>query len=162
MRIIRAVAPLSLLLLAACASSSSETVKGLSPDLAKNGYVSDIDIKSLPPNVSPDFTNLLKTALNTELQKCAKGKATPLKLQVAVTLYSPQNAFQTLMIGDSNKIKGTAQLVDATAGTVIGDYDINASQGGGGIIGALAMSGAEGQMSKAFATEICSQAFKVS
>ena len=161
MRILRAVAPLSLLLLAACSSSSSETVKGLPPDLAKNGYVKDIDIKSLPDNVSPEFSATLRTALVTELQKCAKG-AMPLKLQVTVTMFSPQNAFQTLMIGDSNKIKGTVQLLDVAGGAVIGDYDINTSQGGGGVFGALAMSGAEGQMSKAFATEICSQAFKIS
>lgn len=130
------------------------------PDLAKSTYVRDIDIKSLPANVSPEFNATFRTALTTELQKCATG-ATPLKLQVTVTMYSPQNAFQTLMIGDSNKIKGTAQLVDAAGGNVIGDFDINASQGGGGVLGALAMSGAEGQMSKAFATEICSKAFKV-
>ena len=149
------------MLLAACSSTSSATVKGLPPDMAKSAYVKDIDIKSLPANVSPEFDATFRAALATELQKCAKG-ATPLKLQIAVTLFAPQDAVQTLLIGDSNKIKGTAQLIDATAGTVVGDYDINASQGGGGVIGALAMTGAEGQMSKAFAKEICSQAFKVS
>ncbi|MTJ79460.1 MAG: hypothetical protein F8N37_00350 [Telmatospirillum sp.] len=124
-----------------------------------NSYVNDVTISSVPDNVTGEFRSTLDMALRTELQKCAKGTI-PLRLEVAVTLYSPQNAFQTIMIGDSNKIKGTAKLVDPRANTVLGDYDINASQGGGGIIGALAMSGAEGQMSTAFASEICSKAFQ--
>jgi hypothetical protein len=147
-------------LLAGCIPyGSSEAIKTMPADLVKSAYVSDIDIKSVPADVSPEFRGKLDTALHEEMKKCAVGQH-PLKLQVSITRFSPANPALTMLAGDSNVIRGSAQLIDpAISDSVIADYDINRSLGGGGIIGVIGMSGAEAKSSSAFAAEICKQAF---
>jgi hypothetical protein len=158
MKLIRAVALASIFLLPACEYNSSDTVKQPPTDLAAHAYVSDIEIKSVPTNVSPEFKDELISALQTHLKQCAKGTQ-PLKLDVAIGLFSPQNAALTILVGDSNKIKGTAKLTDPANGNVVGDFDIATSRGWGGIIAAAAMAGPEGQMANAFSDEVCKRAF---
>lgn len=158
MKPIARLVPLALLLVAGCASSSSDTVKPLSPAVAKQSYVSDISIKSVPPNVSPEFKDTLLAALHDGMKKCATGDK-PLRLNVTIALFSPQNVALTLLVGDSDKIKGTAQFVDPATDTVVGDYDIARSIAWGGIVAAAVMADAEGKMSAAFADEACKRAF---
>lgn len=146
------------LVLSGCASSSSDVVKPLPLALAKSGFVETIDVKSVPVNVSPDFKAMLVADLQKTLKLCAKG-TTPLRLEASVTQFKGQNAFATILIGDSNLIRGSVQLIDPATKAVVGDYDISRSQGGGGLIAAAALSGAEGQMTDAFAKEVCVQAF---
>jgi hypothetical protein len=66
----------------------------------------------------------------------------------------------TVLVGSSNSIKGSAQLIEPADGKVVGDYDIDHSVGGGGIFAAIGMAGAESKMADAFAEELCSQAFE--
>jgi len=93
-----------------------------------------------------------------QLKKCAKGDK-PLRLEVAIGDFHQSNAAKAYLIGDANRIRGVAKLVDPATGAVVGDYDINRSVGGGGLIGAIGMSDAAGQMADAFAGEVCKQAF---
>lgn len=137
---------------------SSEAIKSLPVDLAKAGYISDIEIKSLPPNASPEFHDKLSLALTTEMKKCATG-AHPLKLSVSIGRITGENAAQTILVGDSEDIKGSAQLIEPSTSTVVGDYDINRSVGGGGLIAAIGMAGAEAHLATSFASEVCKQAF---
>jgi hypothetical protein len=137
---------------------SSEAIKPLPADLAKAGYISEIEIKSLPPDASPDFRAKLNTALLAEMKRCATG-AHPLKLSVNVGRITAENAAQTLLVGDSEDIKGSAQLIEPGTRVVVGDYDINRSVGGGGVIAAIGMAGAEAHLAGSFASEICKQAF---
>jgi len=127
--------------------------------MAQHTYVSDIDVKSLPENVSPEFKDMLISSLKEQLQNCAKGTQ-PLRLVVSVAQFSGQNAAMTLLAGSSDKIKGSAQLIDPADGTTVGDFDIAYSMGGGGVFGALALSGAEKKMATGFANEVCDRAYK--
>jgi len=137
---------------------SSEAIKPLPADLAKGSNISEIEIKSLPPDASPDFRAKLDTALLAETKRCATGTH-PLKLSVSIGRITGENAAQTILVGDSEDIKGSAQLIEPGTGVVVGDYDINRSVGGGGIIAAIGMAGAEAHLAGAFASEICKQAF---
>ncbi|WP_145735697.1 hypothetical protein [Nitrospirillum pindoramense] len=139
--------------------SSSEAVKPLSATLAHDGYVSDIEIKALPPDASPEFKGKLELALRTELAKCAKGSH-PLRLEARVARFSGENAGRAILLGDSNVVRGSVQLFDTADGALAGDYDVNRSVGGGGVLAAIGLSGAEGQMAQAFANQVCEQAFK--
>lgn len=144
--------------LAGCSQSSSDTVKALPDALVHQSYVSDITIKSLPPNVSPEFRDTLLAALHKQLADCAHGKQ-PLRLDVTVSLFSAQNAAKTFLVGDSDVIKGSAELTDPASNTVVGDYDIAHSIGSGGLLGAALMAYPEEKMSIEFAREICHRAF---
>ena len=157
----RSLNPLALaacLVTVGCSMSSSDTVKIMAPERAKQSYVSDIVIKSVPGNTSPEFTDKLRNALQDHLKQCARGTQ-PLKLEVSIALFSPQNAALTILIGDSNKIKGTARFVDPVSGAVVGDYDVARSIGWGGIGAAVIMAYGEAEMSDAFADEVCQRAF---
>ncbi|MDG3440965.1 hypothetical protein [Nitrospirillum amazonense] len=147
-------------LLAGCVPfSSSEAVKALPVTLAHDSYVSDIEIKALPPDATPEFKAKLELALRTELTKCAKGSH-PLRVEARVARFNGENAGRALLLGDSNIVRGSVQLFDPANGALVGDYDVNRSVGGGGVLGAIGLSGAEGQMAQAFANQVCDQAFK--
>jgi len=103
-------------------TSTSETVKRLPTEIARDAYVSEIKIVALPDNVSPEFRGKLVSELESHLKDCARGSH-PLRLAVTVTLFSPQNPALTILIGDSNKIKGSAQLIDPSNEGTVGDYD---------------------------------------
>jgi hypothetical protein len=149
---------LALFLAAGCVRSSSDTVRPMPRELAARSHVSDIVLTSLPANVSPEFGPKLSAALRDHLSKCARGEH-PLRLEAAVALFSPQIPALTILAGDSNKIKGTARLVEPASGEVVGDYDIARSIGWGGIAAAAIMAPAEAEMTDAFAAELCERAF---
>jgi len=138
---------------------SSDTVKQLPADLAPHVSVSEIVIGSLPANVSPDFKGKLEASLKAKMATCAKGDH-PLRLTASVEKFEGENAAMTVLVGSSNSIKGSAQLVEPTDGKVVGDYDIAHSVGGGGILAAIGMAGSESKMADAFADELCRQAFQ--
>jgi hypothetical protein len=140
------------------ATSSSDAVKQLPTDLAEHASVSDIDIGALPPNVSADFKGKLEAALRSRLSECAHGDHA-LRLSVTVEKFSGENAAMTILAGSSNVIKGSAKLIEPADGSVVGDFDIAHSVGGGGVFAAIGMAGAESKMADAFATELCTKAF---
>ncbi|HJT42790.1 MAG TPA: hypothetical protein VJ750_04740 [Rhizomicrobium sp.] len=146
-------------LLAGCVNSSSETVLRMPADLAKNGKVASITVKDVPANTSPEFRSKMETQLREATNLCATGNI-PLDLEVSVTDFKGNNAAKTILIGDSNNIKGQAKLRRAGDSEVVGDFDISRSVGGGGIAGAVIMSNAEDQTASGFATEICQKAFR--
>ena len=145
-------------MLAGCTSSSSDAIKPLPSTLAKTGFVTTIDVKSVPANVSPEFKGALAAELEKNLKLCATG-TTPLRLEASVAEFKAQNAAATIFIGGTNLIKGSVQLFDPATNQIVGDYDISRSQGGGGLIAAAAMAGPEERMTEAFAQEVCLQAF---
>ncbi|HEY1506328.1 MAG TPA: hypothetical protein VGF92_18635 [Stellaceae bacterium] len=145
-------------LVSGCTYSSSEAVKTLPPELAKNAKVVDITVLSVPANVSPQFKDMLTAHLRDETAKCARG-AQPLKLEVAVSDFTAQDPGMTFLAGSSDKIKGSARLIDPSTNQVVGDYDISHSFGAGGLLGMALLSAGENKMSDAFAEEVCSRAF---
>ena len=152
-------AVLATISLTGCIShSSSEVVTAMSSQMQADSFVSEVRLTSLPPNVSPEFAPTFTAALKTAMAGCTAGKH-PLRLEVAVEKFNSQNAAMTILVGSSNKIEGSAKLIEPTTNAVVGDYDIVRSTGGGGIIAAIGMSGAEEKMASAFASDVCKKAF---
>jgi hypothetical protein len=148
--------------LAGCVTySSSEAVRVLPEERAARTRIAEITIQDIPPNVSAEFRAMLADELRKQLGSCALG-ADALNLQVTVTELKKSDAGRAILIGDSNVIKGQARFVDPASGSVVGDYDVSRSVGGGGIAGALLMSAPENAMSQAFANELCSNVFPAS
>lgn len=143
-------------LVAGCVSSRSETVRAMSADLMKNGKVANITVKSVPPNASAAFAGTVQSQLRESLDLCATGSEA-LDLEVSITEFKASDAGMTILVGDSNNIKGTAKLM--RGGETVGDFDISRSVGAGGIAGAIIMSNAEQNTAIGFATEVCERAF---
>ena len=143
-------------LLAGCVSSRSETVRAMPSDLMKNGKVANITVKSVPANASAAFSGTMQSQLRESLDLCAAGSE-PLDLEVTFTDFKGSDAGKTILLGDSNNIKGTAKLM--RGGETVGDFDISRSVGAGGIAGAIIMANAEQNTAIGFATEVCERAF---
>ncbi|MDE1148433.1 MAG: hypothetical protein PW843_17745 [Azospirillaceae bacterium] len=85
--------------LSACVPySSSEAVKPLSADIATGAFISDIEIKALPPDSPPEFKDALQKALQTDLKKCATGTH-PLRLEARVARFKDQERGQDHLSG---------------------------------------------------------------
>ena len=139
-------------------SSTGDTIKPLSADRARGASIGDIVLVAKPETVSAEFPGIFETRVREELAKCATG-ANPLRLNVRIIELKGANAAMTVLVGDSNVIRGSAALVDPATGEIVGDYEINQSTGGGGIIAAMSMGQAEEQMSRAFGKALCDRAF---
>lgn len=126
--------------------------------MVKNARIYTITVKSVPDNVSNDFKSELESMLRLSADDCAQGQSW-LNLEVTVIQLKKSDPGKAFLVGDSNVVKGQARLVDPTSGAVVGDYDIGYSVGGGGIGGALIMSGAESQTARGFARQVCDTAF---
>lgn len=149
----------SALALSGCVTSSSgDTIHALSPEQARAASIGEIVITAKPETVSPDFTTVFTTRVREETAKCATG-AQPLRLEVRITELKAANAAMTVLVGDSNRIRGTAVLIDPATGQTVGDFEITRSTGGGGLLAAAGMGQAEEQMSSAFGQELCKRAF---
>lgn len=145
--------------LSACVSSGdADAIKPIASSVSAVSHVETIVVTSAPDNVSPAFKTTFVANAGERLRTCATGPK-PLRLEVTITNFKKQNAALTYLAGDSNRIKGSAKLVDPASGEVVGDYEITRSTGGGGLIAAAAMSNSEADMSKAFADELCKRAF---
>ena len=144
-------------LLTACAGGGGDTITALPRDIAANARVADVTV-AVPADSSPELAAALQTRISGKLGACAMGSR-PLNLQVTITEFHSGNAAATFLVGSSNNIRGSARLVDPATGAVVGDYEINRSVGGGGLIAMAAMANSQNQMGDAFGEEICNQAF---
>ena len=160
MRVLKliALAPVSAALAGCLSYSSSDSLKPLSADLAASARVGSILVRNVPSDVTPAFKPALEDELRKKTSVCAKGP-TELSLEVDVAEVKTQNAALTILIGSSNGIKGQARLLGPSTGELLGDYDISHTVGGGGVLAAVGLSGAEKQMAVDFADEVCARAF---
>ena len=142
-----------------CVSSGgADAIKPIASDVATKSYVKEVVLAGTPDGASPQFKDTFASKVSDKLKDCAKGTKA-LRLEATIVDFHRSSGLKTWMIGDANRIKGTAKLIDPESGAVVADYDINRSVGGGGLIAAVAMSDAEGQMSTAFGDELCKRAF---
>lgn len=156
---LRAFAFLPLLGLMGCVSAGgADVVKPLASDISQASFVSEIVLQTAPANASTTFTETFVGRVSDKLKTCAKGTR-PLKLVVDITEFHRANAAATMLVGSSNRIRGSAKLYDPASDTLLADFDINRSVGGGGLIAMSAMSQAEEQMGTAFGDELCKRAF---
>lgn len=149
----------SLLLAAACVSmSNSSPVASLPADIAANGRVDEITISHGDIPVSEGFDALFKSRVKAKLDACAKGTR-PLRVEASVERFARTNPVVTAVAAGRNVIRGEARLVDIATGEEVGSYVIGQTVVGGKL-GVVAMGAAETQLSDAFGTELCNQAFK--
>lgn len=147
------------LALGGCVSSSSgDTIRALSPEQARTASIGEVVVVSKPETVSEEFSTIFTTRVREETARCATGTE-PLRLEVRITELKAANPAMTVLVGDSNRIRGTAVLIDPATGQTVGDFEITRSAGGGGLIAAASMGQAEEQMSSAFGQELCKRAF---
>jgi hypothetical protein len=148
-----------LALVAGCVTSGgSDTVKQVSSDIALNSYRQHVNVTGSSSDMPPDFSAIFTSNVLQTMKSCAMG-AKPLDLNVQISEFHIRNIAKTWIIGDSNVIAGSATLVDPATGSVVGDYDVKHSVGGGGLIAAAGMSNAPVNLSKDFGEELCEKAF---
>lgn len=156
---IRYLPLLALPMLSACVSSGgADTLKAIPSDVASSAFVSEVVLNTPPADASDTFKTVFVSKVSDRLKGCAMGNR-PLRLVVDITEFKRANAAATMLVGSSNRIRGSAKLYDPATNALVADYDVNRSVGGGGLIAMAAMSQAEEQMANAFGEEVCKRAF---
>lgn len=146
------------LLIGACVSmSGSEAVSTLPADIAANARVEEIRLTRGDIKVGEGFDELFRTRVKAKLDACAKGSRA-LRLDASIHKYERTNPVITTIIAGRNVIRGEARLTDIATGKEVAVYQIGHTVVGGKL-GILAMGQAEQQLSDAFGTELCNQAF---
>ncbi|CAN5225438.1 hypothetical protein BH11PSE2_BH11PSE2_17070 [soil metagenome] len=145
-------------MLTGCVSlSRSDTVSTLPADMAANGRIESIQLSRGDIKVTPGFDALFKSHVKTKLDACAHG-AMPLRLEARIDRFDKANPVITTVIAGANVLRGEARLIDVASGRVVGVYHIGHTVVGGRL-GILQMGQAEEQLSDAFGSELCKQAF---
>ena len=144
--------------LTGCVSMSrSQTVTGLSPDLTANGRIESVRLTRGDLKVTPEFDQLFRSRVKAKLDACAKGTR-PLRLDASINRFDKANPVLTTLVAGANVLRGEARLIDVASGEVVAIYQIGHTVVGGRL-GILKMGEAEEQLSDAFGTELCQQAF---
>ena len=147
------------MLLSACVSSGGgDAIRPLASSISRDAYVARVTVTEAPSTARPEFKTVFADRSAQKLRTCAHGSR-PLWLNVAVSEFHQSNGAKAYLLGDANRIKAVAKLIDPDTGAVLGDFDINRSVGGGGLLPAIAMSHGQEQMADAFADELCKRAF---
>ena len=147
------------LLTTGCVSyGGADAIHSIASNVSAHAFVSDVVVTDAPTSVRPEFKAVFAARALAKLQTCAQGDK-PLRLEATIADFHQSNGAKAYLLGDANRIRGVAKLIDVSDGSTVGDYDINRSVGGGGLLPAIAMSHAQEQMSDAFAEEVCKQAF---
>lgn len=155
--VIVALSALSLFAVACVSMSSSETVSTLPPDIARDARVEEIKLTRGDLRVTPEFNELFRTRVKAKLDSCAKGSRA-LRLEASIHKFERTNPVITTIVAGRNVIRGEARLTDIATGKEVAVYQIGHTVVGGKL-GILAMGQAEQQLSDAFGTELCNQAF---
>jgi hypothetical protein len=164
MRLARSVSLIALVgaafTLTACVGMSrSSAVTAMDPTMAAGARVSEIRLTTDDKvTVRPEFAGIFREHVQTKLDGCATGTR-PLRLEASISRFDRANPAQVLLIGGANVLRGHARLVDPTNGRVVAEYDIGRTIVGGRL-GVFQMAESEEQLSDAFGSELCDQAFK--
>jgi hypothetical protein len=137
--------------------SRSQTVSALSPDLAANGRIESIKLTRGDLKVTPEFDELFRAHVKAKMDACAKG-GQPLRLEASINRFDKANPVITTIIAGANVLRGEARLIDVATGKEVAVYQIGHTVVGGRVA-ILKMGQAEEQLSDAFGTELCQQAF---
>ena len=148
------VAAIGACLIAGCASSTTEAVMRLDPARAASVGLGEVVVTNASGVESDTLVQTMTAAIRDKIEECATGNV-PTRFEVRVTEMKGQNAAKTMLLGDSNRARGSVKLIDMASGATIGDYDLNHSKGSGGIIGMIALADAERNMGNAFGDQIC-------
>ncbi|CAN5361658.1 hypothetical protein BH10PSE2_BH10PSE2_03170 [soil metagenome] len=105
----------------------------------------------------PEFAGIFEQHVGTRLSACATGTHS-LRLEASIDRLSRANPAQVMIVGGANVLRGHARLVDPATGRVVGEYEIGKTIMGSRF-GIFQMAQSEEQLSDAFASELCDQAF---
>ena len=146
--------------LSGCVSMSrSSTVAALDPVLAQGARVSEIRLTTDDKvTVRPGFADIFRDHVQKKLDGCAVGPR-PLRLEASISRLDRANPAQVMLIGGANVLRGHARLVDPATGRVVAEYEIGRTIMGSRF-GIFQMAESEEQLSDAYGTELCDQAFK--
>lgn len=146
-------------MVAGCVSSGgADAIHPLASAVSAQSFVQEVVVTEAPATVRPEFKAIFAARTLAKLKACAHGDK-PLRVEFAIADFHQSNGAKTYLIGDANRIHGVAKLVDPADGSVVGDYDISRSVGGGGLIAAMAMSHGQEQLADAVGDQLCKQAF---
>ena len=148
-----AFAAVSLCALAACTSGSVEPVTVADESWVNDVQVAAIHVERGNEDVPPEVMANLSTHLRAVMDQCVTGQR-PIDLRVRVDHFEDSNGAAAFFVGDSTGMAGSVMIEDPQTGGVKGEYYIDSMQAGGGIIGAIALSGAENDMPLLFAEQL--------
>jgi hypothetical protein len=143
----------------ACMSlSRSSTVTPLSDAMAGGVRVSEIRVTTGEGvGARPEFAGIFREHVGAQLGECATGSR-PLRLEASIERLDRANPAQVMIVGGANVLRGHARLIDPSNGRVVGEYEIGKT-----IVGSrfsiFQMAESEEQLSDAFGSELCKQAF---
>ena len=148
--------------LGGCISMSDSTaVRPVSNDVASNSRVTSIVLtKSDNLDVSSEFESVFRAKVADKLINCATGSR-EVRLEARIWDLNKANPAMTYLIAGQNSIRGTAKIYDANTGELLGEYNIQASTTGTGLIAAAYLAEAEENLSSSFGEQVCKQAFTV-
>jgi len=145
-------------LLGGCVGMSrSEAVSTLPPDIAANSRITEVRLTRGDLKVTPEFDELFREHVKAKLDACAKGSRA-LRLEASINRFDKANPVITTIIAGANVLRGEARLIEVETGKEVGVYQIGHTVVGGRMA-ILKMGQAEEQLSDAFGTELCQQAF---
>ena len=157
------LAPIAVIAAAVAASgcvsmSRSSEVTGLDAGRAAGSRVSEVRLTTDEGvTVRPEFDGIFRQHVQSKLDECATG-ARPLRLEASISRLDRANPAQVLLIGGANVLRGNARLVDPATGAVVAEYEIGKTIVGSRL-GIFQMAESEEQLSDAFGSELCDQAF---
>ncbi|CAN5211811.1 hypothetical protein BH10PSE1_BH10PSE1_26290 [soil metagenome] len=144
----------------ACLSMSrSSAVTALPAAMASGAHVSEIRVTTGEGvGARPEFAGIFEEHVGSKLGECATGTRA-LRLEASIERLDRANPAQVMIVGGANVLRGHARLVDPSNGRVVGEYEIGKT-----IVGSrfsiFQMAESEEQLSDAFGSELCKQAFK--
>lgn len=138
--------------------SRSSAVTPLPAALASGARVSEIRVTTGEGvGARPEFAGIFQEHVGKKLGECATGTR-PLRLEASIERLDRANPAQVMIVGGANVLRGHARLVDPANGRVVGEYEIGKTIVGGRW-SIFQMAESEEQLSDAFGSELCSQAF---
>jgi hypothetical protein len=154
---LRWAAPCAALILSGCASGNTQAVVAFAPQAAQSISVKDVEVKVATADAPPELGEIVRKHLLKELATCATGK-TPVNVQAAISAYEGPNAAKAILIGHSVRLHGSVKFL-SDIGTTLGDYDVDRTLSGGGLLAAGVMSGQPDNISSLYAKEVCTTIF---
>lgn len=147
-----------LIALAACSSSEVSRIQAASKQQLDQVSAADVIVEHDRVVRGDELTGPVKGELDNALAQCATGEVLH-DVHVTLTQFDGANAGQAFLIGDSASMTGNVKIVEKATGALIGEYQVEGSLAGGGIIGAAMLSNPIGNLSKSFASAVCEDIF---
>ena len=154
----RMLAGACLFTLAACSSSQVSRIQAASQDQLDQVAAADVIVTHDRVVRGEELIGPVEGELENALSQCATG-AVEHDVEVTLTQFDGANAGQAFLIGDSASMSGRVKIVEKQTRSVIGEYQVEGSLAGGGIIGAAVLANPIGNLSKSFAESVCEDIF---